>query len=64
MATIGQEVSTERWIEIPDRVRDIYRMWRPTPLYRAKRLEAALETPPRIYYKSEGVSPAGSSSSR
>src|ERR1700689_4219816 len=60
MAIIGQEVSTERWIEIPDRVRDIYKMWRPTPLYRAKRLEKALDTPARIYYKYEGVSPAGS----
>src|SRR5580658_8214068 len=60
MAIIGQEVSTERWIEIPDRVRDIYKMWRPTPLYRAKRLEKALDTPARIYYKYEGTSPAGS----
>ena len=60
MAIIGQEVSTERWIEIPDRVRDIYKMWRPTPLYRAKRLEKALDTPARIFYKYEGTSPAGS----
>ena len=60
MALIGQEVSTEREIEIPDPVRDIYRMWRPTPLYRARRLEKALGTPARIYYKYEGVSPAGS----
>src|SRR5437016_1449626 len=60
MAIIGQEVSAERWIEIPDRVRDIYKMWRPTPLYRAHRLEKALDTPARIYYKYEGVSPAGS----
>jgi tryptophan synthase beta chain len=59
-AIIAQEVSGERWIEIPDRVRDIYRMWRPTPLYRADRLEKALDTPAHIYYKYEGVSPAGS----
>src|ERR1700680_1695893 len=60
MAIIGQEVSTERWIEIPDRVRDIYKLWRPTPLYRAERLEKALDTPARIFFKYEGVSPAGS----
>ena len=60
MAIIGQEVSTERWIEIPDRVRDIYRLWRPTPLYRAERLERALNTPARIFFKYEGTSPAGS----
>ncbi|BAS25872.1 TrpB-like pyridoxal phosphate-dependent enzyme [Limnochorda pilosa] len=60
MALIEQEVSTERWIPIPEPVRDIYRLWRPTPLYRAHRLEAALGTPARIYYKYEGVSPAGS----
>jgi tryptophan synthase beta chain len=60
MALIGQEVSQERWIEIPDPVRDIYRLWRPTPLYRARRLEQALETPAHIYYKYEGVSPVGS----
>jgi tryptophan synthase beta chain len=59
-AIIAQEVSQERWIEIPDQVRDIYRIWRPTPLYRAERLEKALDTPARIYYKYEGVSPAGS----
>jgi tryptophan synthase beta chain len=53
-------VSQERWIEIPEEVRDIYRQWRPTPLYRARRLEKALDTPARIYYKYEGVSPAGS----
>ncbi|CDH44493.1 Tryptophan synthase beta chain 2 [Candidatus Contendobacter odensis Run_B_J11] len=57
---IQQEVSTEREIEIPEPVRDIYRQWRPTPLYRARRLEKALGTPARIYYKYEGVSPAGS----
>ncbi|MDA1296925.1 MAG: TrpB-like pyridoxal phosphate-dependent enzyme [Chloroflexi bacterium] len=60
MALIGQEVSKERWIEIPDEVRDIYRLWRPTPLFRAHRLEKALGTPARIFYKYEGGSPAGS----
>ena len=57
---IQQEVATEREIEIPQPVRDIYRQWRPSPLYRARRLEQALGTPARIYYKYEGVSPAGS----
>lgn len=57
---ILQEVSTERWIEIPEPVREVYRLWRPTPLFRARRLEAALRTPARIYYKYEGTSPAGS----
>ncbi|MDI6859938.1 MAG: TrpB-like pyridoxal phosphate-dependent enzyme [Methanocellales archaeon] len=60
MELIKQEVSTERWIPIPDEVRDIYRLWRPTPLYRALRLEKALKTPAKIYYKWEGVSPPGS----
>jgi tryptophan synthase beta chain len=60
MAIIEQEVSDKRWIDIPEEVRDIYRLWRPTPLYRAHRLEAALKTPARIYYKYEGASPAGS----
>jgi tryptophan synthase beta chain len=60
MALIGQEVSTEREIEIPDPVREIYRLWRPTPLYRARRLEQKLGTSARIFYKYEGVSPAGS----
>ncbi len=60
MALIGQEVSQERWIEIPDPIRDVYRLWRPTPLYRAHRLERALDTPAHIYYKYEGVSPVGS----
>ncbi|MFN8186824.1 MAG: TrpB-like pyridoxal phosphate-dependent enzyme [Gaiellales bacterium] len=60
MALIGQEVSQERWIEIPDPVRDVLRLWRPTPLFRARRLEQALDTPAHIYYKYEGVSPAGS----
>ncbi|MCA3142285.1 MAG: TrpB-like pyridoxal phosphate-dependent enzyme [Betaproteobacteria bacterium] len=60
MSLIGQEVSTEREIEIPEPVREVYRQWRPSPLYRARRLEKALGTPARIYYKYEGVSPAGS----
>lgn len=57
---VKQEVSQERWIEIPEAVRDVYRLWRPTPLYRARRWEEALGTPARIYYKWEGVSPPGS----
>ena len=57
---IEQEVSAERWIPIPEPVREIYRLWRPAPLFRAHRLEAELGTPARIYYKYEGVSPAGS----
>jgi len=60
MALIAQEVATEREIDIPEPVREIYRQWRPSPLYRARRLEQALQTPARIYYKYEGVSPAGS----
>ena len=60
MALIGQEVSGEREIEIPEPVRDAYRLYRPSPLYRAHRLEKALDTPAHIYYKYEGVSPAGS----
>ena len=60
MALIMQEVSIEREIEIPEPVRDIYRQWRPSPLYRARRLEKVLDTPAKIYYKYEGVSPAGS----
>ena len=60
MSLIQQEVTTERDIEIPGPVREIYRQWRPTPLFRARRLEKALDTPARIYYKYEGVSPAGS----
>jgi tryptophan synthase beta chain len=59
-ALIEQEVSAERWIPIPEPVREIYRLWRPSPLYRAHRLEAALGTPAKIFYKYEGVSPAGS----
>lgn len=57
---IKQEVSTERWIEIPQPIMDVYRLWRPTPLHRARRLEEALGTPARIYYKNESVSPPGS----
>ena len=57
---ILQEVTSERRVAIPEAVRDIYRLWRPTPLYRARRLEQALGTPARIFYKYEGVSPAGS----
>jgi tryptophan synthase beta chain len=60
MDLILQEVSTERYIEIPEEVRDIYRLYRPTPLMRARRLEKLLDTPAHIYYKYEGVSPAGS----
>ena len=60
MALIAQEVSTERYIEIPEPVREVYRLWRPTPLYRARLLERALDTPAHIYYKYEGVSPPGS----
>ena len=60
MELIMQEVSTEREIDIPEPVRDVYRQWRPSPLYRARRLEAALQTPAKIYYKYEGVSPSGS----
>jgi tryptophan synthase beta chain len=60
MGLIEQEVSTQRWIPIPDQVREIYRIWRPSPLFRALRLEKALGTPAKIYYKYEGVSPAGS----
>ena len=60
MSLIGQEVSKERWIEIPEPVREIYRLWRPTPMCRAIRLEKALGTPAHIYYKYEGASPVGS----
>ena len=60
MALIGQEVSAERFIEIPEEVREAYRIYRPTPLQRATALEKALDTPARIYFKNEGVSPAGS----
>ncbi len=60
MELIKQEVSQERWIDIPDEVVEKYRIWRPTPLIRAYELEKALDTPAKIYYKHEGVSPAGS----
>jgi tryptophan synthase beta chain len=60
MRFIGEAVSMERWIEIPGPVREIYKLWRPTPLLRARRLEQALDTPAHIYYKYEGVSPVGS----
>ena len=60
MSIIQQEVSTERYIEIPEEVREVYKLWRPTPVLRARRLEKALDTPAHIYYKNEGVSPTGS----
>ena len=60
MGLIEQEVSQQRWIDIPEEIISIYKLWRPTPLCRAKRLEEALKTPARIYYKNESVSPAGS----
>jgi tryptophan synthase beta chain len=60
MELIKQEVSAERFIEIPEEVQEVYHLWRPSPLYRAHRLEKALDTPARIFYKWEGVSPAGS----
>lgn len=60
MAVIAQEMTTERWVDIPEPVREVYRLWRPSPLVRARRLEKALDTPARIYFKYEGVSPAGS----
>lgn len=60
MALIGQEMSAEPWIDVPGEVLDVLRLWRPTPMVRARRLEEALETPARIYYKDESVSPAGS----
>jgi len=60
MGLIMQEISTERYIEIPEPVREIYKLWRPTPFFRARRLEKALDTPAHLYYKYEGVSPVGS----
>ncbi|MCK4826673.1 TrpB-like pyridoxal phosphate-dependent enzyme, partial [bacterium] len=60
MELIKQEVSMERWVDIPDEILEIYKLWRPSPLYRARRLEKALKTPARIYYKNESFSPAGS----
>ncbi len=60
MSLIEQEVTTEREVEIPEPVREVFRLWRPAPLYRAHRLEKVLGTPAKIFYKYEGVSPAGS----
>ncbi len=60
MELIKQEVTAEKWVEIPEEVRDVYKLWRPTPLYRAYGLEKALDSPAKIYYKYEGVSPSGS----
>ena len=60
MALIMQEVSTDPWVTIPDEVREVYKIWRPTPMFRAYGLEKLLDTPAKIYYKYEGVSPAGS----
>jgi tryptophan synthase beta chain len=60
MELIKQEVTQDKWVEIPDQIRDIYTLWRPTPMYRAYGLEAMLDTPAKIYYKYEGVSPSGS----
>jgi len=59
-AVLAQEFSQDRWIDIPEEVREVYKLWRPTPLFRAVRLEKALKTPAKIYYKYEGVSPPGS----
>lgn len=60
MNLILQEISTERWVEIPEPIREVYKLWRPTPMFRAVRLERMLDTPAHIYYKYEGVSPVGS----
>jgi len=60
MELLKQEMSQERWIDIPEEIREVYRLWRPSPLYRALRLEKELDTPAKIYYKYEGVSPPGS----
>ncbi|MEX1300443.1 MAG: pyridoxal-phosphate dependent enzyme, partial [Desulfotignum sp.] len=60
MNLIEQEVSTQQWIDIPEEILDKYAIWRPSPLFRARNLEKALGTPARIYFKNEGVSPAGS----
>ena len=59
-ALIEQEMSTERYIDIPGEVLDVYKLWRPSPMFRARRLEKLLDTPAKIFYKYEGVSPAGS----
>ena len=60
MELIGQEVSQDRYIDIPEEVQDIYKLYRPSPLYRARNLEKVLDTPAKIFYKYEGVSPTGS----
>ncbi|MFN7120236.1 MAG: TrpB-like pyridoxal phosphate-dependent enzyme, partial [Saprospiraceae bacterium] len=60
MELIKQEVATDKWVPIPEEILDVYTLWRPTPLYRAYNLEKALDTPAKIYYKYEGVSPSGS----
>src|SRR5512136_960799 len=60
MNLIEQEISQERYIDIPEPIREVYKLWRPTPVLRARRLELALGTPAHIYYKYEGVSPSGS----
>ena len=60
MELIKQEVSGDKWVPIPEQIRDVYKIWRPTPLFRARRLEKMLDTPAKIYYKYEGVSPSGS----
>jgi tryptophan synthase beta chain len=60
-ALIEQEATAERYVDIPEEVLEVYRLWRPTPLFRARRLERALNTPAKIFYKYEGVSPAGRS---
>ena len=60
MELLKQEMSTQRWIEIPEEVRELYKLWRPSPVFRSSRLERLLDTPARIYYKYEGTSPAGS----
>ena len=60
MELIGQEVSQDRYIEIPEEVQNIYKLYRPSPLYRARNLEKVLDTPAKIFYKYEGVSPTGS----
>ena len=64
LGLIEQEASAERWIEIPEAVQEIYRLWRPSPLHRARRLEQAVGTTARIYYKYEGESPVGSHKTR
>ena len=63
-ALLAQDVSQEQYMDIPEPVRDMYKLWRPTPFFRARRLEQALQTPAHIYYKYEGVSPVGSHTSQ